>query len=214
MRKGIAVSAASAAALVLSSGFAPSAAAATRTPAAGPAGVTIAIATTNGSGCAIGTTSAALAEDAGAFVIDYTDFTAQAGGSSKPTDARKNCQINLKIHVPENFTYAISGMDHGIHGNLQTGAKATYKSSYYFQGGQQTGGTPVELSGPSSNFKFTDVVPESQLVWKPCGVERNFNVNTELRVDKGTSDESKVSSVSMNTGDGGKTVYRLAWKNC
>ncbi|TYK46166.1 DUF4360 domain-containing protein [Actinomadura decatromicini] len=214
MRKGIAFSAASAAALALASGFVPSAAASTRTPAAGPSGVTIAIATTNGSGCATGTASAVLSEDAGAFLIKYTDFTARAGGSSKPTDARKNCQISLKIRAPESFTYAISGVEHGIHSNLQTGAKGTYKSSYYFQGAQQTEGFPRELSGVNDNFQFIDVVPEGQFVWKPCGVERNFNVNTELRVDKGTSDESKVSSVSMNTGDGGRTLYRLAWKSC
>ncbi|MFC4052174.1 DUF4360 domain-containing protein [Actinomadura syzygii] len=214
MRKGIAISAASAAALALTSGLVPSAAASTRTPAAGPSGVTIDIVTTNGSGCAVGTTSATLSPDAGAFGIGYTAFTAQAGGSSKPTDARRNCQLNLRIRVPEGFTYAVSGIDHGIHASLQTGAKATYKSSYYFQGAQQTEGRSAELSGPSSNFKFTDVIPESNFVWKPCGVERNFNVNTELRVDMGASDGTKVSSVSMNSGDGGSTVYRLAWKSC
>jgi hypothetical protein len=211
MRKGIAISAASAAALALTSGFVPSAAAATRTPAAGPDGATIEIATANGSGCAAGTTSVALSPDAEAFVIKYADFTAKAGGSSKPADARRNCQINLKIRVPEAYTYAIASTEYGLHAELQTGAKGTYKSGYYFQGDQQTGGSPFEMRGPTTDFKIIEKVPENQLVWKPCGVERNFNVNTELRVDSTGSDESKVSSVSINSGS---TLYRLAWKKC
>ena len=45
-------------------------------------------------------------------------------------------------------------------------------------------------------------------------MQRNFNINTELRVTAG-SDPSKVSFMTMDSTDGDiSTVYHLAWKEC
>ncbi|MFC4054099.1 DUF4360 domain-containing protein [Actinomadura syzygii] len=216
MRKGIAVSAAAAAAAALTAASAAPAAASTPLLVPGPNGVTVEIATVNGSGCPIGTAAVAISADKEAFTVTYSDYMAQAGGSTKPTDFRKNCQIAMRVHVPQGFTYAISQTDYRGYANLAKGAKGTQKASYYFQGNSQTGAITHSLPGPlDDNWQFTDKVPVAQLIWKKCGEERNFNINTELRVDKDTSDASKTSFIAMDSTDGTiKTTYHFAWKKC
>ncbi|WUI02730.1 DUF4360 domain-containing protein [Spirillospora sp. NBC_00431] len=209
MRKRIVVSAAAFA--VLAAG--PVAPASASPLVRGPDGSSLEVALANGSGCSLGTVAVDLADDAETFTLDYSDYTARAGGSSEPAEARKRCQVKLKVGHPENFTYAISRVDYRVAAGLQPGASAVQRGVHYIQ--EPSGYTTFTLKGPhDGNFQFTDRVPEDQLVWKMCGVERSINVNTELRVDKGTSDPSKVSSISMNSAEGSRTTYHLAWKLC
>ncbi|MFI0373778.1 DUF4360 domain-containing protein [Actinomadura sp. 1N219] len=214
MRKGIAISAA-AAALTMTAVSVTPAAAAEEFLGRGPDGVTIEVATINGSGCPIGTAAIALNETNDAFTVTYSEYIAQAGGSSKPTDGRKNCQINMRVHVPQGFTYAVSSTDYRGYASLQTGANASQLASYYFQGDSRTREFTHDLAGPyKKNWQTTDVVDVSQLVWSPCGEQRNFNVNTELRAEVGT-DASKVSFIAMDSTDGSiKTTYHYSWKRC
>jgi hypothetical protein len=215
MRKGIVFSAAAAMAL----------AAATATPAIaapgsyfvpGPDGVTIEIATINGSGCPKDTAAVAVSEDKEAFTVTYSDYLVQTGGDSSPTDLRKNCQISMKVHVPQGFTYAISSTDYRGFAYLQPGVTGVQKASYYFQGQSQTAAKTHTLKGEyADNFQFTDKNDVGQLVWKPCGEERNFNINTELRVMGKGQDPSQTSFMSMDSTDGSiKTIYHFEWMEC
>ncbi|WP_131735887.1 DUF4360 domain-containing protein [Actinomadura roseirufa] len=216
MRKRIALSAAAACALAMTTASVTTAAASAPLFTPGPNGVTIEIATVNGSGCPLGTAAVALSPDKEAFTVTYSNYTAQVGGPSKPTDFRKNCQINMKVHVPQGFTYAISSTDYRGFASLQPGSEAWQLASYYFQGSQGTETISHHLPGPAKkSWQFDDEVPVAQLVYKPCGEERNFNINTELRVDEGTSDPAKVSFITMDSTDGSiKTTYHFAWKRC
>ncbi|WP_067452055.1 DUF4360 domain-containing protein [Actinomadura macra] len=216
MRKGIAISAA-AVALATTTTSISSASASTGLLERGPDGVTIEIATVNGSGCPIGTTAVAVSEDKEAFTVTYSDYMAQVGGDAKPTDRRKNCQISMKVHVPQGFTYAISSTDHRGYAFFQPGATGVQLANYYFQGSSGNQEIPHQLpKGPfNGSWQATDKVPVDQLVYKPCGELKNFNINTQLRVDPGTSDPTKSSFASMDSTDGSiKTTYHFAWKKC
>ncbi|MBN0044765.1 DUF4360 domain-containing protein [Streptomyces actuosus] len=181
-----------------------------------PDQIVIQVATVNGSGCPQGTTAVAVSEDNTAFTVTYSDYLAQAGGNSDPIAFRKNCQINLVVHVPQGFTYAIASADYRGFAALQAGASGTQKASYYFQGSPQTAFRNHPVNGPyNDNWQATDETDWAQLVWAPCGVQRNFNINTELRVNAGTSAPDKVSFMTMDSTDGDiSTVYHLAWKEC
>ncbi|MDN3020442.1 DUF4360 domain-containing protein [Streptomyces sp. S.PB5] len=181
-----------------------------------PDKIVIRVATVNGSGCPAGTTAVAVSEDNTAFTVTYSDYLAQAGGGSDPTAFRKNCQLNLVVHVPQGFTYAIASADYRGFAALQTGASGTQRASYYFQGSSQTAFKNHPFSGPlNDNWQATDTTDWAQLVWAPCGVQRNFNINTELRVNAGTSAANKVSFMTMDSTDGDiSTVYHMAWKEC
>ncbi|MBH1937384.1 DUF4360 domain-containing protein [Streptomyces sp. AV19] len=182
-----------------------------------PDKIVIEIATVNGSGCPAGTAAVAVSPDNTAFTVTYSDYLAQVGVGSKPTDFRKNCQLNLDVHVPQGFTYAIAQADYRGYAKLEAGAYGTEKASYYFQGSSQTVPSTHTIRGAyGDNWQTTDQVPVTSLVWAPCGERRNFNINTELRVYPGTSDTSKTTSfMTMDSTDGSlNTLYHLAWKEC
>ncbi|GGM94941.1 DUF4360 domain-containing protein [Streptomyces fuscichromogenes] len=181
-----------------------------------PDKIVINVATVNGSGCPAGTTAVAVSEDNEAFTVTYSSYLAQAGGSSDPTAFRRNCQLNLVVHVPGGFTYAIASADYRGFASLQPGATGTQRASYYFQGSSNTAAASHPFSGPyDDNWQATDTTDWAQLVWAPCGVQRNFNINTELRVTAGSANPGKVSFMTMDSTDGEiSTVYHLAWKQC
>ncbi|MBY8340780.1 DUF4360 domain-containing protein [Streptomyces spinosirectus] len=181
-----------------------------------PDRIVIDVATVNGSGCPAGTAAVAVSPDNTAFTVTYSDYLAQAGGSSDPTAFRKNCQLNLIVHVPQGFTYAIASADYRGFLSLQPGASATQRASYYFQGSSNTVPKSHPFSGSyNDDWQATDSTDWAQLVWAPCGVLRNFNINTELRVNAGTANPDKVSFMTMDSTDGAlSTVYHMAWKEC
>ncbi|MFF3287067.1 DUF4360 domain-containing protein [Streptomyces sp. NPDC003023] len=181
-----------------------------------PDKIVIEVATVNGSGCPAGTAAVAVSEDNTAFTVTYSDYLAQAGGGAPATEYRKNCQLNLIVHVPQGFTYAVASADYRGFASLQPGASGTEKASYYFQGSSSTAYRSHTFQGPyDDNWQATDQTDWAQLVWAPCGVQRNFNINTELRVNAGTSDPAKTSFMTMDSTDGDiNTIYHLAWKEC
>ncbi|MFI1352634.1 DUF4360 domain-containing protein [Streptomyces sp. NPDC020898] len=176
--------------------------------------IVIKVATVNGSGCPANTAAVAVSGDNTAFTVTYSDYLAQAGGNSDPTAFRKNCQLNLLVHVPAGFTYAIASVDYRGFAALQQGASGIQRASYYFQGSSSTAFRNHSYAGPyNDNWQATDTTEWAQLVWAPCGVQRNFNINTELRVNAGTS--TGTSFMAMDSTDGEiDTIYHLAWQQC
>ncbi|MET7678465.1 DUF4360 domain-containing protein [Streptomyces seoulensis] len=181
-----------------------------------PDKIVIEVATVNGSGCPAGTAAVAVSPDNTAFTVTYSDYLAQAGGNSDPTAFRKNCQLNLVVHVPQGFTYAVAQADYRGFLSLQPGATASQKASYYFQGSSSTVPRTHPFGGAyNDDWQVTDRTDWAQLVWAPCGVLRNFNINTELRVNAGSTNPGKVSFMTMDSTDGDiSTIYHLAWKEC
>lgn len=179
--------------------------------------ITIEVASVNGSGCRKGTAAVAMSPDNTAFTVTYSEYLAQVGVGAKPTDFRKNCQLNLNLNVPQGFTYAISQSDYRGYALLEEGANAKQGASYYFQGMSSTLSVSHPIDGPyDGNWQTTDKVGIAALVFAPCGEQRLLNINTDLRVDAGTSDtETTTSFVAMDSTDTAiNTVYRLTWKKC
>ncbi|AXK35547.1 DUF4360 domain-containing protein [Streptomyces armeniacus] len=179
--------------------------------------IVITVATVNGSGCPKGTAAVAVSPDNKAFTVTYSDYLAQVGKGSTPTDFRKNCQLSLVMHVPHGFTYAIASVDYRGYAFLEPGASSISKASYYFQGSSETTHHEHPYTGAyNDNWQATDETEWAHMVWAPCGELRNFNINTELRVNAGTSDTKNTTSfMTMDSTDGEVgTTYHFAWKKC
>ena len=179
-----------------------------------PGKITVDVVTVNGSGCPAGTAAVAVADDNTAFTVTYSDYTAQAGTGSKPTDFRKNCQLNLRVHYPQGFTFGIAKADYRGFAHLPRGAKGSQRASYYFAGQSATGTSVHNIASPiSNNWQFTDTTNVAEIIYAPCGAVRHLNVNTELRVTTNAGKET--SFVSMDSTDGSvRTRYQFAWKRC
>ncbi|MFF3019643.1 DUF4360 domain-containing protein [Streptomyces sp. NPDC057939] len=181
-----------------------------------PDKIVIELATVNGSGCREGTAEVAVAPDNTAFTVTYSEYLAQVGPGAPPTAFRKNCQLNLRVHVPNGFTYAIVQADYRGFAFLQPGASGQERANYYFQGMPQTSQRTHQFNGPlNDNWQATDRTEYADLVWAPCGEKRNFNINTELRVNAGTSNPQATSFMAMDSTDASvNTLYHLAWQAC
>ncbi|RZU50791.1 uncharacterized protein DUF4360 [Krasilnikovia cinnamomea] len=179
--------------------------------------IVIDVVTVNGTGCPAGTAAIAVSPDNTAFTVTYSAYTAQVGVGAAPTDWRKNCQLNIVVHVPHGFTYAISKVDYRGFASLAAGASAIERANYYFQGQSQTAYISHPFYGPlGDDWQTTDEVAVAALVWAPCGALRNLNINTELRAIAGTSDTTRTTSfITMDSTDGAiNTTYHFAWAQC
>lgn len=178
--------------------------------------ITVEVVAVNGSGCPRGTADVTAYPDGTGFSVAYSHYTASAGPASDPVDIRKNCQISLRISVPQGFTYAVSQAEYRGYAHLQPGAEGLVQAAYYFQGDPKTTYRKHPLRSPMSDYwKFTDRTEHAELVWAPCGKVRGFNINSELRAYSGSSDSSRNSFVSMDKTDAAvNTKYHFAWKKC
>jgi hypothetical protein len=179
--------------------------------------IVIDLVTVNGAGCPPGSAAVAATPDNTAMTVTYSSYLAQVGVGARPTDFRKNCQINLIVHVPQGFTYAIAKADFRGFGSLAAGATATERANYYFTGTSTTPYREHPFTGPMSNtWHTTDATEIADLVWAPCGSLKNFNINTELLVHAGTSNPGTTTSfISMDSTDAAvDTLYHFAWKQC
>jgi hypothetical protein len=195
----------------------PAAAGTSVIPDPPPDKIVVEVVTVNGSGCPKGTSAIAVAPDNTAFTITYSAYLAQVGVGSKPTDFRKNCQINVVVHVPQGFTYAIAQADFRGFAALAEGANAQLRANYYFQGHSETTFSNHKMNSPfEDNWQATDKTEIPALVFHPCGEKRLLNINTELRVNKGSSDVKKTTSlITMDSTDGAiDTIYHFHWKRC
>ncbi|MDT0345762.1 DUF4360 domain-containing protein [Streptomyces litchfieldiae] len=210
---GILVAGGAIAALFASTVSAGSAPAAAEAP---PEGVRVGIETVNGSGCPAGTVGVSLSPDRGSFTVNYSEYLARVGAGADPTGFRKNCQLVLNIGSPAGWTYAVSGLDHSGYAHLERGATGEQNSAYYFQGSSGTTSVSHDFTGPyDDEWQTSDSASMGELVWAPCGEQRFLNVNTELRVDAGSSDaEHSVSFLAMRSTDVPATTYHLTWKRC
>lgn len=179
-----------------------------------PGKVTVDVATINGSGCKKDTAAVVVSDDNTSFTVSYSDFVAEAGPDSPATAGRKNCQLALRVHVPQGFTYAITQADFRGYANLLEGAKGLHRTNYYIQGSPNNSHADERFEGPyDDNWIVTDRHAHADLVWSPCGETKLFNVNTELRVN--TADSSGTSFMTMDSTDGSsRTQFQWAWKRC
>ncbi len=176
--------------------------------------ITVGIDTINGSGCRAGTAAVAVSSDNTAFTVTYSDYLASAGEGASPVDFRKNCQLSLDVHIPSGFTYAIASVDYRGYAYLASGASGLQKAQYYFQGSSQTASSEETFAGPyNDNWHANKTTEWAGLVWSPCGEDKNVNINTELRVSSGSSNDT--SFMTMDSTDGAvSTTYHLSWQEC
>jgi hypothetical protein len=178
--------------------------------------ITAEVVTVNGSGCPAGTAKVSVNSDKTAFRIRYSDYVAGVGPSSGTTDFRKNCQINLLVHIPQGFTFAIAKAEYRGNAGLRSGASAQQRAFYYWAGSSDTGYTEQTFNGPYyGTWNNIDVTPVAELVYAPCGEYRNLNINTDLKVNAGTSSPNSNSWISMSSATGSvDTIYHIDWKKC
>jgi hypothetical protein len=180
-----------------------------------PDKIVIDVVTANGSGCPVGTTAVAMSPDNTAMTVTYSQYIARVGAGAGPIEFRRNCQLNLNVHVPHGLTFAILSADYRGFGHLERGAAAMQQANYYFQGQGATQVLQKPFKGPmDNNWQVSHRSDIKDMVYRPCGVQRNLNVNTELRVYAGSSDPKSANFIGMDSTDTAfSTIYHLTWQS-
>jgi hypothetical protein len=174
--------------------------------------ITVQVLTANGSGCPAGTAAVRPQSDRTGFSVSYSAFTAAAGAGANATDMRKNCQLSLLVNVPQGFTFAIASADYSGYAHLAKGATGLHRTNYYFQGTADNSYSDHTFSGPlTSRWRTSDV--ETAPIYAPCGTSRVLNVNTELRIDDGSSTDASAMAMVASSGDV-NSLFHFSWQRC
>jgi hypothetical protein len=170
--------------------------------------------TANGTGCPAGTASTSISDDGKTFTTTFSAYEAMI--EPNRSIAIKDCQLGIKLHSPQGLSFAVDSFYYQGFAWLDPGVTGRQTANYYFMGNPLNHAElRTDLRGPYENsYLFQDDVGIADLVWSPCGVERNLNVTTRLRVQNNPR-RTGTGYMNLTSVDGAsRLVFRLAWRRC
>lgn len=165
--------------------------------------------TYGGSGCPAGTVADNLSPDAKAITFLFSDFNVDTP-SNGGRDVKKNCQVNLQLHVPQGWTYTLFSVDYRGFVDLDRVSKARLRS-WYKIGSEEVRIANTTIDGPvSKDYHQRANVPLDALPWLTCSNSSTvISINTEIK------GEGRKALVTVDSLDGEVThQYGIAWKRC
>lgn len=166
-----------------------------------------------GSGCPQGTVGQHFSDDGTVLTLIFDSFIASAGSGVPVTESRKNCQINVNLHIPQGWAFALATVGYRGYVQLPAGVSATQKSIYYFQGETAQVSSDTNFSGPvAKDYVAQDQIPLSTVVWSGCNTIRPVNINTQVRIDNPSPSSAQITIDSID----GKlqNILDLQWQKC
>ncbi|KAI9141044.1 hypothetical protein BKA69DRAFT_1038845 [Paraphysoderma sedebokerense] len=168
-----------------------------------------------GSGCPAGTATAAFNEDRTTFTVLFDNYIASAGPGIPVVENRKDCQFNLKVHIPPGYQYSVATVDYRGFVQLDAGVTALQKSSYYFAGELRQSTKEVPFYGPQNkDYVFRDSFDFSSQVWSSCTESQTMNINTQVRIDNSRNTIGRGSMTTDSIDGKVQQILGLSWKKC
>ena len=167
----------------------------------------------NGSGCPLGTASAALSPDFTALTILFDNYAASAGGASRKVMDRKTCSIAVPVNVPQGKSVTLFTIDYRGFNSIPRGAYVTFTADYFFAGGI---GPQLEKrwDGREENsYILRTELPIEAIVWSECGQEVILRANTSVMARTNRSYDEVYTAVDTADIAAG-LIYHLQWKDC
>ena len=183
-----------------------------------PNGAYFASVTANGTGCRPGTWNTSISPDGQTFTTTFSEYFAEVTPKMSSNVAVKDCQLAIKLHSPSGLSYTVTQFFYQGYAFLEEGVSARQIAGYYFQGNPVASEQiRAELKGPMDDtYLFEDKITTRDTVsqiWSPCGVDRDLNVKTLLRLQNTSPKRTGYINVSDVNGST-KLVFRLNWRKC
>lgn len=164
-----------------------------------------------GKGCREGSVSHLMAPDAKAFTLLFDEFVVE-GDSNDEEKSRRSCQIDLDLHVPPGWSYALFCLDYRGYVDLRRGAVAKQRTAYFFQGTAEKEReiSNFRLKGPlAQDYFHRALTPLESSEFSSCsGKDKKLRINTSIEV-KGEG------MMTVDSADGElKQHYGIAWRRC
>lgn len=168
--------------------------------------------TYGGSGCPGGSVGNSFANDRKSFTLIFDSFVASQGTGVPITESRKNCQLNVNLHVPNGFQFSIGTVDYRGYVSLPAGVTARQKATYSFAGSSAQVSSGTNFTGPvSRDYLSRDEIPFSTVVWSACGAVAPVNINAEVRLSGGATS----AQITTDSADGKvEQILGLRWRAC
>lgn len=166
-----------------------------------------------GTGCPVGTASAILAPDGSALTLLFDQYVAQAGGATRLSMDRKNCNISIPVLVPEGFSVSILTVDYRGFVSIPRGGSGKFSAEYFFAGSRGPIVTRNFQSGLEDDYHITNKLGIQAMVWSACGADVNLRVNTSMLVKTNRfMDDAMgvVDSADFQTG----IIFHLKYRRC
>lgn len=167
-----------------------------------PVPITVQVASAFGSGCPAGTTFASPTDDYQAFSLSFSAFRVYGGDY-------KNCKVNVKVSMPQGWTYAIYSIINRVSPNLAVGSSARLQMDAWFTGYSFNASADNSLAGPSTSLWTTTSTPGS-LMFMPCSTVADLNVNDRLSVSGAAKNSVELIDLDVRVS----TIFNLRWRQC
>jgi hypothetical protein len=139
------------------------------------------------------------------FSLDTSKMSATID-TSNLSEQRTFCQVNLKVQVPDGWSYSLDSVKATGYASLSNGASGSIGMQHYFMGEVRENRLTQTVNGPVRGGIYLHIpTSSSSKIWSPCGGERNLNVKFDINLfgndarDRGTItlDEEKVLGFSV-----------------
>ncbi|KAE9981396.1 hypothetical protein BLS_007472 [Venturia inaequalis] len=182
-----------------------------------PSGIFVKDIKYNGSGCPAGSVSSQFSDDRKIFTVTFNKYEANIGPKVQlRSDARKNCQLNLKLNYPSGFQYSVVGFITRGYADIDADVTAEIGSIYYFSGQSQQTTSRNTIKGPfHASYTKEDNINVATAVWSPCDAQGLANINTDIRLTAPPNSPA-AGSLTVDSIDGKfgtKFEYRLQWRS-
>ena len=152
-----------------------------------------------GTGCPAGSVGSSFSADRKTFTLIFDQFVASIGPGVPITENRKNCQINVNLHLPQGFSYSVATHDYRGYVQLPSGVQAEQKATYFFQGQSQQANAGSRFSGPvSKDYVVRDTLGLPALVWMPCGRTVPLSINSQVRLTGPSTQQAQITTDSVD----------------
>jgi hypothetical protein len=166
-----------------------------------------------GTGCPQGTVGQSISDDRSVFTLIFDSYVASSGPGVPITESRKNCQLNINLHIPQGWAVAIGNVTYRGYAQLPAGVTGEQTALYYFQGTTQQALARTPIVGPvAKDYTLSDTLPLTTLVWSACNAVVPVNVNTQVKLTGPNNVQAQMTTDSI---DGKATmVFSLQWMHC
>lgn len=164
-----------------------------------------------GTGCPQGTVGSSFSDDRKTFTLIFDSFVASSGPGVPVTENRKNCQLNVNLHVPQGFTFAVHTFDYRGYVQLPASVTAEQKSIYYYQGETKQASASTRFTGPvAKDYLSRDTL--ANVAWMPCARVAPLNINSQVRLTGATNQQAQITVDSIDGKS--RTILHLTWRPC
>lgn len=172
----------------------------------------------NGDGCDASSLSSALSPDASALSLLFNNFAVETDATYQ--FARKTCNLEIPVNVPDGLHAAIIGVDYRGFNDLPAGAAATLSVAYFIAGASSAPHTTV-FEGPlTDTYVLEDKLDVEKPLWTGCGSSSVLRINNALVVTANNSSDiaySAIDSIESTVNNPNATsgvMFYFNWQNC